>query len=82
MVDQNKLSKHQPFRPHLARPCRSEVLAPFVYLCRRIVGYAFPLLTCWVVTAIMYVLASWHIDQGHHFITNTPDRNSPHEVCP
>jgi hypothetical protein len=46
----------------------------------RVAGYAAPLLVCWGVTAVMYVLASWHINQGAHFVTHADDRNSPQEL--
>eukprot|EP00667_Euglena_gracilis_P012163 EG_transcript_12476 len=46
----------------------------------RVMGYALPLVGCWLVTAVMYVMASWHVTQGAHFIPHTADRNSPHEL--
>lgn len=55
-------------------------LDPRSHVAWRVIGYAMPLLACWVITASMYVMASWHIDQGTHFIPHTSDRNSPHEA--
>eukprot|EP00995_Heteronema_vittatum_P004264 NODE_165_length_1754_cov_136.505572_g113_i0.p1 GENE.NODE_165_length_1754_cov_136.505572_g113_i0~~NODE_165_length_1754_cov_136.505572_g113_i0.p1 ORF type:complete len:355 (-),score=99.79 NODE_165_length_1754_cov_136.505572_g113_i0:689-1660(-) len=55
-------------------------LGPETPVVWRVLGFGLPLVSCWIVTAVMYVLATIEIDRGCHFTPHGSDGTSPFEI--